>query len=181
MEKFSYRYFCTEDEANEYLSKFGDEVDGEIGSGEWGTTFQTVAGKVVKCTTSEDELQVASGLVGHGYANVVDIYDVEGKFIYMELLHHDESVEYMFYEMMNMIDEVNTDFGHLDVDEYIEETGNDVGPEMRKFIEEMEGVIIALSRMGLLYSNDTHSDNLARSENGTLKIFDIMPRGGSQW
>ncbi len=70
------RVLTENEQAEEYASSLGLEVDGHLGSGEFGHAYLTNDERVIKVTTDETEWENAKKLVGEKFRNVADVYHV---------------------------------------------------------------------------------------------------------
>lgn len=151
-----------------------------LGKGDFGTAYSIGDGRVLKITSSKNEFEIAKSLVGKynvpALDGIVDFYvaetvDGEGMII-MEELDEDSSIEDLFYELHNYLDEQGLPIQYLDnldIDEL------DLSDEMHDFINDLDDIIRGYRYIGI-EASDIKPDNMGRDKNGKLKAFDIDDR-----
>jgi len=77
-----------------------------------------------------------------------------------------------FYKKHNIDPEELGYIGHFDVDDYQEETGEELSPEILHFIQELSELIWDVTRL-VGDTADIQSNNMGRNSKGVLKAFDV--------
>jgi hypothetical protein len=149
-----------------------------LGKGEFGDAYSIGDGRVLKNTTSKKEFSIAQELVGRNIPHLANIYATgEVKlynhpskyFIILEELEEDSSIEDMFYDLMNIVEEQGASFEYLgDIDL----SDLNLNEEMIEFIDTIETIYRMCYNNGI-YQPDVRPENLGRDKNGVIKMFDI--------
>ena len=171
--------------ANYYSNKiFNQDVDGYVGSGEFGSAYYVPEDKILKITTSKDEAGIANSIKGKQLSNIVEVYDVkivkdEKGYPYyailMEKLDTDSEIEDLFYQMMGIVSEQGYDINHthmIDFDD-LEEEGYDYEDDLKTFVDQFNDVVWQNQKMGI-QNRDYQPGNLGYKSNGNLASFDMM-------
>jgi serine/threonine protein kinase len=156
-----------------------DELD-YLGSGDFGKAYSIGDGRVLKITDSTNEFNIAKSLLGKNDVpaldGIVDFYAaniVDGDMmIIMEELTEDSSIEDMYYELNDMLEEQGLPIQYLDnldTDEY------EISEELNEFINAMYDVNHSYRYIGI-EASDIKPDNLGVDKNGKIKAFDIDDR-----
>ncbi len=174
------------DEVKTYESK-GDfysanNIDSEslhyLGKGDFGVAYSIGDGRVLKKTSSKKEFEIAKDLVGRnidGLANIysigiVKLYNYPAEYyIVLEELEEDGSIEDMWWDLMNIIEEQGIDIstlGYIDVEELGLES------DMVEFIGIIEDIYRVCRNNGIAFP-DIRPENLGRDKHGNIKLFDI--------
>lgn len=171
----------------QFYEKYDIDPDemGWLGSGQFGDAYAVEDNRVLKITHSAKEYEIAKKLIGHKYTNIVDYYAAEkvgsDYYILMEELDQPGSIEDLFSEAESVLPDgiLYADmFDRRDYedDEYREENGLPyVSEETMDFIDELCDVVSDYRKLGIAVG-DIHAGNLGRSQDGTLKAFDIFDR-----
>jgi hypothetical protein len=165
-----------------YAKKHNLEIEGYLGSGEFGTAYYTNNDKVIKITTSSSEIKIVKKLKGKKNHYIADYYDYavikyQGHTYYailMELLDNDCSIEDLYGQMTMLFDEFDVNYSYpqyFDIDE-VNEKGIYPDEEVLKFIEDYTNVVSDVNHY--VYHNDFSPDNLGYKANGNLAAFDLM-------
>ena len=160
----------------DFIEKWAKKRDlGEIhylGSGDYGTAYQTDKDTVIKITSHQNEIEIAKKLQGKKFNHLVDIYEVDESngIIHQEYLEEDSDVEYFWYEAMDEIEKQGGDliYGGYDLDEVDDEN-------VKRFLDELDDIRRELSTMNII-NLDFRPENLGRKSNGNLAAFDIIDR-----
>ena len=167
-----------ENSLEEFYAENSIDEDGlsYLGKGDFGTAYSTGDGRVLKITTSKNEFELAKKLennnspVFNSFAKIYKAEIVNGKmYIILEELDTDSSIEDLYYELQNHLDEQGLPIqylNNLDTDEL------DISEELQSFIDDMEDIIRAYRTLGI-EASDIRPENLGYSESGKLKAFDI--------
>ena len=174
--------------ANYYSNKTSNQdVDGYVGSGEFGSAYYMPGDRILKITTSKDEAGIANSIKGKSLSNIVDVYDVKtvkdkNENVYyailMEELDTDSSIEDLFHQMMNIVDEMGYDINHTHMIDFedLEEQGGYYDEDLKEFVSQFDDVVLQNTKMGI-YNRDYQPDNLGYKKNGNLASFDMMDDG----
>ena len=90
-------------------------------------------------------------------------------YIILEELDTDSSIEDLYYELQNLLDEQGLPIQYLS---YLDTDELDISEELQSFMDDMEDIIRAYRTLGI-EASDIRPENLGYSENGKLKAFDI--------
>jgi hypothetical protein len=165
-----------------YAKKHNLEIEGYLGSGEFGTAYYTNNDKVIKITTSSSEMKIVKKLKGKKNHYIADYYDYavikyQGYTYYailMELLDIDCSIEYLYDQMTILFNEFDIHYSYpqyFDIDE-ANKKGIYPDDEVLKFIENYTNVVSDVNHY--VHNNDFGVNNLGYKPNGNLAAFDLM-------
>lgn len=149
-----------------------------LGSGDFGEAYSIGDGRVLKKTSSLKEFEIATELVGKIIPGLANIYSVgivklynypANYYIILEELEEDSSIEDMWYELSNILDEQGFDISTL---HYIDSEELGLENDMILFINSIEDIYRACANNGIDIP-DIRPENLGRDERGDIKLFDI--------
>ena len=149
-----------------------------LGSGDFGEAYSIGDGRVLKKTSSLKEFEIATELVGKIIPGLANIYSVgivklynypANYYIILEELEEDSSIEDMWYELSNILDEKGFDISTL---HYIDSEELGLENDMILFINSIEDIYRACANNGIDIP-DIRPENLGRDERGDIKLFDI--------
>ena len=149
-----------------------------MGSGDFGEAYSIGDGRVLKKTSSLKEFEIATELVGKIIPGLANIYSVgivklynypANYYIILEELEEDSSIEDMWYELSNILDEQGFDISTL---HYIDSEELGLENDMILFINSIEDIYRACANNGIV-NPDIRPENLGRDERGDIKLFDI--------
>lgn len=149
-----------------------------MGSGDFGEAYSIGDGRVLKKTSSLKEFEIATELVGKVIPGLANIYSVgivklynypENYYIILEELEEDSSIEDMWYELSNILDEQGFDISTL---HYIDSEELGLEDDMISFINNIEDIYRACRNNGIV-NPDIRPENLGRDKRGDIKLFDI--------
>jgi hypothetical protein len=159
-----------QDDAEEYATLHGMEITWE-GSGDMGEAYITDKNTIIKVTTDETEMAIATKLVGQKLSNVVEIFDVQGHIIHMEYLNTSR-VEDVYSEVQN--------YDNGDGIEYIDPDEHDMSDEAVKMIQDLNYGIYELGKNGI-QNLDIKGDNIGKKPNGDYAFFDMSDLKRGMW
>jgi hypothetical protein len=90
-------------------------------------------------------------------------------YIILEELDTDSSIEDLYYELQNLLDEQGLSIQYLS---YLDTDELDISEELQSFMDDIEDIITAYRTLGI-EASDIRPENLGYSENLKLKAFDI--------
>jgi len=147
-----------------------------LGKGDFGTAYSIGDGRVLKETNSKTEFEIAKQLendnakVLNAFAKIYKAEIVDGKMlIILEELDTDSSIEYLYYELQDLLETQGLPMQYLDNLDTGEEQISD---ELDNFMSDMSDIIRAYRYLGI-EASDIRPENLGYAEDGTLKAFDI--------
>ena len=153
---------------------------GYLGSGDFGEAYSIDEERVLKITTSKNEFEIAKELKGNSapileaFAKIYEAEIIEGrKYIIMEQLDTDSSIEDLFSELQTYLDEQDLPIqylSYLDMDEI-----DDMSDEVGEFMDSVDDIIRAYRYLGI-EASDIRPENMGYSKDGVLKAFDIDDR-----
>lgn len=152
------------------------------GSGDYGKAYYVNGDRILKITSSEKEFEYAYKIKETNAPIldvIVEIYDVAivdgAYYILMEEVDIDEQIEYMFWQVMDILNQQGLDILHINgVDE--EELEGELDQDLIDFMDELNDIVRAYSYLGV-YPPDIRPENLGYDKEGKLKAFDIDERG----
>jgi hypothetical protein len=149
-----------------------------LGRGDFGEAYSDDEGKVFKFTSSKSEASLAKEIMKsnskyNAFADIYDVVDLDNRvtLIVQEELEEDSSIEDMYYEVDNILDnqELPIQYIHnLDYDELDEE----IDSELEKFINDLEDIVRSYRMLGI-EASDIRPENMGYDKSGKLKAFDI--------
>ena len=147
-----------------------------LGKGDFGTAYSIGDGRVLKKTNSKSEFEIAKQLennnakVLNAFAKIYKAEIVDGKMlIILEELDVDSNIEYLYYELQDLLEEQGLPIQYLDN----LDTGEvQISDELNSFMSDMSDIIRAYRYLGI-EASDIRPENLGYDENGKLKAFDI--------
>jgi hypothetical protein len=176
-----YNFLLKENESKS-LEQFYEEnnIDKDnlsyLGKGDFGTAYSIGDRRVLKMTSSKNEFEIAKKLENNNspvFDSFAKIYKTEiigrDMYIILEELDTDSSIEDLYYELQNLLDEQGLpiqSLSYLDTDEL------NISKELQSFMDDMEDIIRAYRTLGI-EASDIRPENLGYSENLKLKAFDI--------
>jgi hypothetical protein len=147
-----------------------------LGKGDFGKAYSIGDRRVLKMTSSKNEFEIAKKLENNNspvFDSFAKIYKTEiigrDMYIILEELDTDSSIEDLYYELQNLLDEQGLPIQYLhllDTDEL------DISEELQSFIDDIEDINTAYRTLGI-EASDIKPENLGYSENRKLKAFDI--------
>lgn len=147
-----------------------------LGKGDFGTAYSIGDGRVLKKTNSKTEFEIAKQLendnvkVLNAFAKIYKAEIVDGKMlIILEELDTDSSIEYLYYELQDLLETQGLPMQYLDNLDTGEEQISD---ELDSFMSDMSDIIRAYRYLGI-EASDIRPENLGYAEDGKLKAFDI--------
>ena len=149
-----------------------------LGKGDFGVAYSIGDGRVLKNTSSKKEFEIAKELVGRnidGLANIysigiVKLYNYAAEYyIVLEELEEDNSIEDMWWDLMNIIEEQGIDISTL---HYIDVEELELDEDMIEFIGTIEDIYRVCINNGISIP-DIRPENLGRDKHGNIKLFDI--------
>lgn len=147
-----------------------------LGKGDFGTAYSIGDGRVLKETNSKTEFEIAKQLendnakVLNAFAKIYKAEIIDGKMlIILEELDTDSSIEYLYYELQDLLETQGLPMQYLDNLDTGEEQISD---ELDSFMSDMSDIIRAYRYLGI-EASDIRPENLGYAEDGTLKAFDI--------
>lgn len=149
-----------------------------LGTGDFGEAYSIGDGRVLKKTSSHKEFEIATELVGRNVSGLANIYSVgivklynypATYYIVLEELEEDSSIEDMWYEMSNILDEQGFDISTL---HYIDSEELGLEEDMVSFISDIEDIYRVCRNNGIV-NPDIRPENLGRDKHGNIKLFDI--------
>lgn len=150
-----------------------------LGSGDFGNAYSIGDGRVLKITSSKSEFDFAKELVGKNVPALdgfVDFYDasiVEGEYyIIMEELEEDSDIEYLYYQVEELLDNEGLPIQYLNM---LDTDEMDLDEDVLKFINDMDDINHSYRYLGI-EASDIKPDNLGVDKNGKIKAFDIDDR-----
>ena len=173
------------EELNKFLSKYNISYEdlSWIGSGEFGSAYlMGDTDKVLKVTTSKSEFEIAQEIMKGKYSSFATIYETaiinNSYLIIMEKLEMDSDIENLYYTVTSMLETQGLPIqyvGNFDEEEYEEQTGETVDEDVKKFINELYGIVYDYRNLGI-EASDIRPENMGRDKQGNLKAFDIEDR-----
>jgi len=168
----------------EYARSIGLDPDSlmYLGKGDNGEAFDAGNGRVIKVTSSSNEIEIAKKLLGKSgaHAMIYDIQQVGSSFvIYQEMLQMDSSIEYNYYQLQDLLGQQGLPMqylGHLDEDE--------LSPEDKLIYNGLSDFITGIENINREYrylgieASDIQPDNIGYDAQGNLKAFDMDDKGG---
>jgi hypothetical protein len=152
-----------------------EELD-YLGDGDYGEAFSIGnTGRVLKITSSYSEYEIAKELIGKAkeYSSFVEFYDAteinSRYYIVEEEVDTDSSIEDLYYDLSNMLEEQGLPIQYLD---NLDEENLDISPKLRKFMNEISDINHDYRGLGI-EASDLRPENLGYDKNGKLKAFDI--------
>lgn len=147
-----------------------------LGKGDFGTAYSIGDGRVLKKTNSKTEFEIAKQLendnakVLNAFAKIYKAEIIDGKMlIILEELDTDSSIEYLYFELQDLLETQGLPMQYLDNLDTGEEQISD---ELDSFMTDMSDIIRAYRYLGI-EASDIRPENLGYAEDGTLKAFDI--------
>jgi hypothetical protein len=147
-----------------------------LGKGDFGKAYSIGDGRVLKMTSSKNEFEIAKELENNNlpvFDSFAKIYKTEiigrDMYIILEELDTDSSIEDLYYELQNLLDEQGLPIQYLS---YLDTDELDISEELQSFMDDMEDIIRAYRTLGI-EASDIRPENLGYSENLKLKAFDI--------
>lgn len=147
-----------------------------LGKGDFGIAYSIGDGRVLKKTNSKTEFEIAKQLennnakVLNAFAKIYKAEIVDNKMlIILEELDTDSSIEYLYFELQDLLEEQGLPMQYLDN----LDTGEvQISDELSSFMSDMSDIIRAYRYLGI-EASDIRPENLGYAEDGTLKAFDI--------
>jgi hypothetical protein len=172
-----------EEEINNIIkeNKIIDTIDFDnisyLGRGEFGEAYSIGNDMVLKLTSSKREHEIAneilnanSKLYDNAFAKIYEVGEYKNKYyIIMEELYTDSSIEDLYYQLDELLNEQNLPIQYVG---YLEYNDEDISEELKIFINEIGSINRAYNNLGIIAS-DIQPDNLGYNKNGDLKAFDI--------
>jgi len=90
-------------------------------------------------------------------------------YIILEELDTDSSIQDLYYELQNLLDEQGLPIQYLS---YLDTDELNISKKLQSFMDDMEDIIRAYRTLGI-EASDIRPENLGYSENLKLKAFDI--------
>ena len=147
-----------------------------LGEGDFGTAYSIKDGRVLKETSSKTEFEIAKQLendnaeVLNAFAKIYKAEIVDGKMlIILEELDIDSKIEYLYYELQELLEEQGLPIQYLD---YLDTGEVQISDELESFMSDMSDIIRAYRYLGI-EASDIRPENLGYDEKGKLKAFDI--------
>jgi hypothetical protein len=150
-----------------------------LGRGDFGEAYSIGDGRVLKKTSSKSEYKFAQEIENKnvpaldGFADIYKTEIVDGEmYIILEELDTDSSIEDLFYELQNYLDEQGLHIQYLD---NLDRDELDLSKDLELFIEDMYDIIRSYRYLGI-EASDIKPDNMGYDKNRKLKAFDIDDR-----
>lgn len=147
-----------------------------LGSGDFGEAYSIGDGRVLKKTSSKNEFNLAKQMEGkdipvlNSFAKIykTDIIDNQ-MLIILEELEEDSRVEYLFYELLDYLNEQGLSIQYIN---YLDTDEIKISDELQSFIDDLDDIISAYRYLGI-EASDIRPENMGYSKDGKLKAFDI--------
>ena len=181
-----------------YLKNLGVDIEelSYLDSGYFGDAYSDGKGNVVKLTTSNNELAMASAILNangrrargfkEGFAEIKGATIMptaygDVKVIVMEELddYNEDfgSIEDLWWLMVSIANQSGQAINEFDFDE---RDYDDVDSEVVKAFNDLSDIKYAYNSLGIGWSADIHAGNIGFDKNGKIKAFDIQERGKTQ-
>jgi hypothetical protein len=162
-------------DAEDWAEKIGLEIQGYMGSGDFGEAYETTCGKVLKITSDKLEYVCADKIMGQENDFAVNVYKTEvldngNMAILQEKLEtspEDYCIESLYYELMDECERQGNPIHMLDKEDY----DGRISHEAAKMSDDIWMAVSEYLSSGT-NPNDMHSENMGLKSNGNFGLFD---------
>lgn len=166
-----------------WAKKLNTEIVSELGSGDFGTAYETANGKVIKITTNVQEACCCALTIGEKTRHLVPVHAVQkfpgGKYgIFMDLMEDDFNLDWAFQELDHIRNVTGYTYTEIDLDyldDFPELESLELSDEARDLLRAIDDYTQQAQRLGFI-PEDIKFANSGVDQNGDIRFYDHLYR-----
>ncbi|MGD1524171.1 hypothetical protein [Vibrio owensii] len=169
-----------------WAKKLNTEIVSEIGSGDFGTAFETSNGRVIKITRNVQEACCSALAMSESTRHITPVHAVQrfagGQYgVYMDLLEEDFNLDWAFQELDLVCRETGWTYKEIDIDffeDYEALQDMNLSEEALELLEAIDNYVSEAKRLGF-EPEDIKFANTGIDSSGVIRFYDHLYRSAN--